>query len=235
MLEYKELMSGFQTHMLIGAVAGLALGQALGFAGASPALGLDPAIARAFGHAGSFAAVVPLITLSALLATLPDIDEPGSYIARRAHACTTLAGAGLAACLAFAARLAPSMWVVAMLTGATLGGIAGFALLRLIRRAAGGHRRLTHSLLLALVFALAAGGLRLGRLGAWPLLPAGLAWAIVIHDLGDICTPAGVPLLYPFSRKSFRILPEPICRFGEPLAALVASLAGLLLLGLLRF
>jgi len=232
-------MSGFQTHMLIGGVAGLALGRALDLVGSSPALGLDTTIAQHLGGFGAaWAALVgtglPLVILSALLATIPDIDEPGSFIARRAHTVITLTGAGLAGFAAYAAQLTPSLWVVAMLIGTLIGAMAGYALLRLIRRAAGGHRRFTHSLVLAGGLALAAGGLWLAHLSAWALIPGALAWGIVTHNLGDVVTVSGVPLLYPLSRQSFRILPAPVSRFGELIAALAASVVGLLLIGVLH-
>lgn len=219
-----------------GLVGGLALSRALERLGISPALGLDGSIAHALGAAGHYLAILassglPLSVLSALLATVPDIDEPGSFIARRAHAVITLTGVGLAGGVAALAKLSPTIWLLALLVGALLGRLAGYVALRLIRRAAGGHRRLTHSLVLTGMLALAAGGLWRCGLGAWALIPAGLAWAILIHDLGDLVTPAGVPLLYPFSRTSFHLLPAPICRVGEPLVALAASVGGLLLLG----
>lgn len=233
-------MSGFQTHMLIGGVAGLALGRALDLVGISPALGLDTMLIQYLGRSGaSWASLLstglPLVALSALLATVPDIDEPGSYIARRAEAVVTLTGAGLAFLGAIAAKLQPALWLIALTLGTIVGALAGHLLLRAIRRAAGGHRRLTHSPLLALVFALIGGALWLGHLGAWALIPAALAWGILVHDIGDLVTPAGLPLLYPFSSKSFRVLPEPICRFGEPIVALAASIAGLMLVGVLHF
>ena len=224
-------MSGFQTHMLIGGVAGLALFRALPLFGGGAALGISPIITQ---QAGGVALALPLIMLSALVATVPDIDEPGSFIARRVHTVVTLAGMGLAAFVAYAAQFAPLLWALAGVAGAVLGSLAGYVLLRLIRRGAGGHRRLTHSLVLAGGLALAACGLWLAHFGAWAIIPGALAWGIIMHDLGDVVTVAGVPLLYPLSRQSFRILPEPISRFGEPLAALAASVVGLMLLGVLR-
>lgn len=232
-------MSGFQTHMLIGGVAGLALGRALDLFGIAPTLGLDMAMTQQLGRSGTgwvslVSTGLPLIALSALLATVPDIDEPGSFIARRAHAVVTLTGVGLAAFTAYAANLPPTAWMIAAVIGAMLGAIAGHALLQFIRRAAGGHRRFTHSLVLAGALVLAAGGLWLAHLGPWAFIPGALAWGVVIHNLGDVVTISGVPLLYPFSRQSFRILPESVSRFGEPIAALAASVVGLLLLGVLH-
>ena len=232
-------MSSFQTHMLIGGVAGLALGRALERFGISPVLGLDIMMVQHLGKSGaSWASLVstglPLIALSALLATVPDIDEPGSTIARRAAAVVTLSGASLALVAAIAAKLQPALWLIALTLGTIVGALAGHLLLRLIRRAAGGHRRFTHSLVLAGALALSAGGLWLAHLAAWALIPGALAWGIIVHDLGDLVTPAGLPLFYPFSDRMVRILPKSIARFGEPIVALAALVAGLLLLGVLH-
>lgn len=226
--------------MFIGGVAGLALGRALELVGISPALGLDTMIIQHVGRSGApWASIIstglPLVVLSALLATVPDIDEPNSYIARRAEAVVTLTGAGLVGFAAYTAKLSPAMMLIALILGTIVGGITGHIALRAIRRAAGGHRRFTHSLVLAAALALVAGGLWLAHLGAWTLIPAALAWGIVVHDLGDLVTPAGLPLFYPFSDRTVRVLPKSIARFGEPLVALAASVAGLLLLGVLHF
>jgi len=232
-------MSGFHTHMLIGGVAGLALFRALPLFGDGAALGFDTTITQHLGRFGAAGAVLigtglPLVALSTLLATIPDIDEPGSFIARRARTVITLTGLGVAGFTASADHLTPVLWMLAVMIGTIIGGMAGYVLLRLIRRAAGGHRRFTHSLVLAAGLALAACGLWLAHFGAWAIIPGALAWGIIMHDLGDVVTVAGVPLLYPFSRQSFRILPQPISRFGEPLAALAALVLGLMLMGVLH-
>lgn len=215
-------MSSFQTHMLVGAVGGLVLARALAPLGIAPPVGAGTLISQ-------LGTSLPLVLLSALLATVPDIDEPGSFIARRARAVLTLTGMGLAGYAAFAAQIAPVLTLLVLVGGALVGHVVGVGALRLIRHGAGGHRRLTHSLVLALAFAVAAYGLWRAQAHAWALVPAGLAWAIVIHDVADVVTPAGVPLLYPFSGRSVRVLPEPICRMGEPLVAAGAIIVAVLL------
>jgi membrane-bound metal-dependent hydrolase YbcI (DUF457 family) len=171
-----------------------------------------------------------LIGASALLATLPDIDEPGSFIGRRVRIATSLAGAGAAGWLAFALALPIGLAVLLLAVGIIGGGAAGYGLVLAIRRAAGGHRRLTHSLVLAGALAALAGALWLGGLRTEAIVPAALAWGIVVHNLGDVVTPAGVPLLYPFSRRDVRVLPRPVSRYGETLAATVAVGIAVLLL-----
>src|SRR5215212_166368 len=93
-------MSRFGTHMLIGAVGGLALARLVGAQGypfTLPMLGPNgPTIALGCG--------------SALLATLADIDEPNSWIGRRVRwVFSVLAGI----LLAFAGwRLSDTDWGV---------------------------------------------------------------------------------------------------------------------------
>lgn len=214
-------MSSCTTHMLIGGVAGLALARVVG-TGSVP--GIPPLLVEGAIVAGS-----------ALLATVPDIDEPGSWIGRRVHAAVAFAGAPIGALVgyALAPRLGMQPLTVALI-GALIGiglvgPLMGFLVLRIIRRAAGGHRRLTHSLVLAAVLAgLAFVFWRVGQ-GTWALVPAALAWSIVIHDIGDIVTPAGVPLIWPLSTHDVRVLPRPLCQFGEPIVAVVTLAIGFLL------
>ena len=61
------------------------------------------------------------------------------------------------------------------------------------------------------------------------VVPAALMWGELLHLIGDIVTPAGVPLWYPFSRHAFR-LPHPISHFGEPLVFAGALAVGAFLL-----
>ncbi|KAB8140793.1 metal-dependent hydrolase [Chloroflexia bacterium SDU3-3] len=227
-------MSGYQTHMFIGGVAGLALVRALAASGQPPALGFTPVFVQHFGRNGPLLADLAVIAASALLATVPDIDEPGSFIARRAQAVIALAVIALAVIGAVGAGLPPAWWLVATFVGGLVGGLAGYAFVWGIRRAAGGHRRFTHSLVLAAACGLVAVALWGLGLRGWPLIPAALAWAIGVHDIGDLVTPNGLPLLHPFSQRSFRLLPEPLCRIGEPLVALLALLVVLALVGVLR-
>jgi membrane-bound metal-dependent hydrolase YbcI (DUF457 family) len=216
-------MSGFQTHALVGAVGGFALSTAL--EQLRPAL-----LAQAAQSVGTVSGCIVLV--SAIVALWPDVDEPGSWIARRVQAFATLLGVGLGLALPVVGGLPPWMIAAGALIGIGVGWMAGTLLLRSIRLGAGGHRRLTHSLVLSLPLAgLAAYGVTAGW-GAWALLPAALAWGQWLHLLADIVTPGGVPILFPFSDRDLRILPEPLCRFGEPLIALSAlGLAWVLIRG----
>ncbi len=120
--------------------------------------------------------------------------------------------------------------LVGILIGAALlGPLLGWPLLRLIRIGAGGHRRLTHSALLGGAFgALATILWQMGQ-PAWALVPGALVWGQFLHVLGDIVTPAGVPLLYPISTRDVG-LPRPFSTYGESIATLVAIIAGYVVL-----
>jgi inner membrane protein len=90
---------------------------------------------------------------------------------------------------------------------------------------AGGHRRLTHSLVLSLPLVLLAVVL-------WSVQPVAavgvglLAWGQWLHLLGDLVTPSGVPLLYPLTTRDTHLLPRPLTTIGEPLIASAALLCG---------
>jgi membrane-bound metal-dependent hydrolase YbcI (DUF457 family) len=224
-------MSSGKTHMLIGAVAGLGVARWLGL----PLVEASTDAALAWGT----------VAASTVLATLPDIDEPRSWIAQRVRLAVTLATTGIGAAMGlFALRagvvrpfagidwprypwLAPL--VLALLGLLMIGPLLGTVLLRVIRVSAGGHRRLTHSGLLALVLAGAAWWLWRADQVLLATIPACLAFSIVVHDVGDVVTPAGVPLLFPLS--SARIgLPRVIAQVGEPLVAASAIVCAYLLL-----
>jgi membrane-bound metal-dependent hydrolase YbcI (DUF457 family) len=108
-------------------------------------------------------------------------------------------------------------------SGAIIGAIAGAVLLRTIRTAAGGHRRLTHSLVMAAALILIGIGVVLLGDPRWSIIPFGMAWGLVLHILGDVVTPGGVPLAYPISTKDIRILPRPVSYHGEAIAATTAT------------
>ena len=223
-------MSGFKTHLLIGAVGGYALTHAL----APQLAGLAPPIP---GIPGGGAGVA-LIMGSAVLADWPDIDEPGSWVSRHVRKAVTVVALALGAVAGWlsTSRLpgAISPWVgaaVGLVVGGALGPPLGWLLLRLIRRGAGGHRRLTHSLVLSVPAALGAALLwDAGSHQAAGVLAA-LAWGQWLHLVGDLVTVSGVPVLYPLSRRDLRILPQPLCRIGEPIIVVVALAVAALLLG----
>lgn len=218
-------MSGFHTHAFVGAVGGLTLVTVL--EANRPDLlpgGIDALSAMMGIPAGAGGAAV--IAASACLALLPDIDEPNSFVSQRAREVMTLAGSALGLALGFMASGPAWLPLAAGAMGGIAGLLAAWALLKGIRAAAGGHRRFTHSfvlagLLAALAWALAHAGVGLG----W-LVPAAVAWGIVLHDIADVVTPAGVPLFWPVSSVTVRVLPRPWCTYGEALIVLVASVVG---------
>ena len=52
----------------------------------------------------------------------------------------------------------------------------------------------------------------------WAIVPAAPAWGLALHDLGDVVTPAALPLLWPLREGPVR-LPRAVARHGEQLAA----------------
>lgn len=216
-------MSSAPVHLLLGGVAGLALLRL------APDL-VPPALAQlAGGHL--VVRDLAVVVLSAVLATWPDAEEPGSWIARRIGTAATLLGlalgflAGLRGDVPGVPLRGVILLAIASLAGLVAGALVGRLLPRLIRRVAGGHRMLTHSLLVGAL--LAAAGLVLDRQGAPALgvVPLALAWGLVCHVVGDVVTPAGIKPLLPLSGWVL-CLPHPLARFGEPLIALVALVVG---------
>jgi membrane-bound metal-dependent hydrolase YbcI (DUF457 family) len=120
-----------------------------------------------------------------------------------------------------------ALLAVASLAGLLVGALVGRLIPRGVQLAAGGHRGLTHSLLVGAI--LAAAGLALDRQGL-PVLgvvPLALAWGLVCHVVGDVVTPAGIRPLLPISDWTLRL---PLGRFGEPIIALVAIVVGWVLI-----
>jgi membrane-bound metal-dependent hydrolase YbcI (DUF457 family) len=56
-----------------------------------------------------------------------------------------------------------------------------------------------------------------------------LVWGELLHLLGDVVTPAGVPLWYPISGQRAHI-PHPLALIGEPIMVLAAVGLGAYLL-----
>jgi len=236
-------MSGYQVHALCGAVGGLALARALSILDVTATLvtphsGLVPSVALPPGVLDGL-----IVAGSAFVALLPDIDEGGSWVARRAKLVVSLACAPIGAIIGYS--LSDKLHItgqplVAAVVGALaalgfVGPLIGALLLKLIRRTAGGHRRFTHSLVFAAVLAFVA-VIAWRFVGApWALLPGALAWGIVLHDVADLVTPHGLPLFYPLSNRDFHILPKALRRMGEPIIACVAVGVGLLLLNVVHF
>ncbi len=216
-------MSGFRTHMLIGAVSGVLLTRT-----ALPdALSQSPQLV---GLITPQTAAGGIIVASTVLATWPDIDEPGSWLSRRVHAVLTvvgtLLGVGIGGMLVWNHVLPIWGMAAATLVGMVGGRMAGWLLLRVIRIGSGGHRHLTHSLILALVLFIVACALWGSGLVCWFFLPMGLTWGVLVHLVGDVVTPGGVELLYPLSTKRYRVLPRSIARHGETIITVVVLLVG---------
>ncbi|HEX6293033.1 MAG TPA: metal-dependent hydrolase [Herpetosiphonaceae bacterium] len=224
-------MSGFQTHLIIGAVGGLGLARWLDHTQVLPL----PSGVWQLG-----APIIPLgltglgiILGSALLNLWPDLDEPGSWMSRRLKAAVALIAAPLVGLVGYALAAQGRLpmrpegaAVVGLLLGALLvGPLLGWLLLRLIRIGAGGHRRLTHSLVLGGVLAALAVALWRNGQPIWALVPAALVGSQWLHLCGDLVTVAGVPLLHPISARDFG-LPRPLAVVGEPLITVVALLVG---------
>ena len=223
-------MSSGSTHLLIGAAAGVAAARWAGLA-----LTIAPSSVMGWS----------VVVSSALLATLPDRDSGSRFIAQRFRLACRFLAAALGALLGVVAVqrgwLLALSWIpphtrhwVLPLAGALIGALLvgpllGSVLLRVIRVGAGGHRRLTHSGVVAAVLGLLAWWLWQQGLVGWALVPGCLAYAIIVHDIGDVVTTAGVPLLYPLSSMRFG-LPRPLARYGEPLIATASVLIGVFFL-----
>lgn len=248
-------MSSGSTHMVIGGVGGMAL--AVGLAHWAPdVIRTAETTVPAWPGLTQISAVVPggitgavLVIVSAVLATWPDIDTGESFMARRVRFVMTIFGGALglliawgigvtrAAAAAGALRqgaLEPAstltfVAVACILGGALLGALLGDWLLRLIRTAAGGHRHLTHSLVLSVPLAALAAGLFLAGLPLWALVPAAIAWGQWLHLAGDVPTTQGVYLLHPIWGGTVRVLPYPVCKAGELIVFCLSVVIGFVL------
>jgi membrane-bound metal-dependent hydrolase YbcI (DUF457 family) len=206
-------------------------------------LGRDHALSGALAFAG----VAPLLHVSGLhlaagvaltagAGVLPDIDEPGSTIART-----------------FGFMTAAFAWIVHKISGGHRKGthsLLGVALLTAGSLAAGSWQRtawtaggrlaepwhlIPAAVILALLFSAGlralhvgghhgdAAGIALAALVVWkswdlaqvtsrhvPVLAVCAGLGMLAHIAGDMCTHDGCPLLYPFSRHEFGLLPERI-------------------------
>lgn len=121
--------------------------------------------------------------IAALYASwLPDVDEGGARIHRRT-------------------RLERRHWPVLL-----LGTVLRIPL-RLLARAS--HRGFTHWIATGLLVAGAAGALTSRFVPAvWVPITAGVACGYLLHLLADACTPAGAPLLGPFTTRRVHLLPR---------------------------
>ena len=231
-------MSGFRTHMLIGAVGGLALAKLLAHTQFIPL----PTGPSGLAHLG--APYIPLgvtgvgiIVSSACLALWPDLDEPNSKPAQYLKTTVALITAPLAAVVSYGLALQglisqrPEVAaIVGFVLGlGLLGPLFGSLMLRLIHIGAGGHRRMTHSAVLGALLAGVSYTLWRNGQPVWALIPAALVWGQLLHVSGDVVTVSGVPLLYPFSSRDVG-LPRPFSQWGETLITVAAVIAGYWLL-----
>jgi membrane-bound metal-dependent hydrolase YbcI (DUF457 family) len=223
-------VSSFRTHALIGAVCGLAVADMLDV----------PVSINRLSWKG-----LVVVCVSAVVALWPDADQSHSWMGKNIQRAIVLGVTALGLILGVLlvdVRFGGAKWstfeynpplLMLPLLGAALGFVLvgpglGKVLLRGLRVIAGGHRRLTHSLVLAT--ALVVLGFLIRQFST-PLatIPWALAYGIVVHDLGDVVTVQGVPLFYPVVRHSYR-MPRFVTRSGERLAAAWAVGAGLAML-----
>jgi membrane-bound metal-dependent hydrolase YbcI (DUF457 family) len=190
---------------------------------------------------------VGIVGASAFLATWPDIDEPNAFISRRVRWITSIVVGILFALVGsqipnpFLPDTLPPWSVplaqagVGFILGlALVGPIVGQTLLSTIRESAGGHRRLTHSLVIGLPLLLIGAGLWAAGLWwagimPWAWLPITIAWGQILHVVGDVVTPSGVPLFWPLVKQDFHALPRALRPVGEPIIAAVMVLVLVLL------
>lgn len=226
-------MSSYVTHFICGATGGLALTHLIEPTSTCVDIGALCAPEAPIQHS-------LLVLASGFAALLPDIDEPHSWVGQRVRWTTTIVVGMLLALLGWALTglVAPEtevaalpLRVVAAVAGVALGmgilgPIAGSMLLETIRAAAGGHRRLTHSLVVSLPLALVALILWVLGLPLLALVPGILAWGQWLHLVGDVVTVSGVPLWFPLSEAKVRVLPESLARVGEPIVLTLALALG---------
>ncbi len=221
-------MSGFHTHMLIGAVGGLTAFKVIDHL--APAKVYLPLTVVGRTYVVPPAAIgIGVVVASAYLALWPDIDEPGTHVSNQVLHYMWLLG-GVIGMLAMLALSYSAVSILAgALQGAALGLVGGWPGLAILRLISGGHRRLTHSLVVGT--ALFMLGVFAYTIGMLPLaLPAfALAWGQALHLAGDIETRSGIPLFYPFGRHDYHLFPYGVARFGELIAAVTALAVGVVL------
>jgi hypothetical protein len=117
-----------------------------------------------------------------------------------------------------------------LIGGVILGPWFGYELLRGLQDMFGGHRWMTHSLITSAILAVLSIVLWFAILPIPALVVAALLWGQLLHLVGDIPTPGGVPLLWPIRRRPLA-LPYALAVWGEPMVAVVALAVGIWLLG----
>jgi membrane-bound metal-dependent hydrolase YbcI (DUF457 family) len=125
-----------------------------------------------------------------------------------------------------AASLPLGWLLLAICAAAVIGRITGRLLLNLLRFVSGGHRRLTHSLVLGISLFVLAGVLYGFGLPSLAFPSFAIAWGQFLHLIGDVVTPGGVPLFYPLWSRNIHLFPHSFTRFGEPIIFMTALLVG---------
>lgn len=91
------------------------------------------------------------------------------------------------------------------------------------------HRTWTHSILFGALLCLVTwfGSAN----GAWlaPMIAVGMGFGS--HLVADMLTPAGVPLLLPVSKRSFRLAPYPVLKMTSWILESVATVGAVLVIG----
>jgi membrane-bound metal-dependent hydrolase YbcI (DUF457 family) len=140
----------------------------------------------------------------------------GTWLAQQAHIATPLrpfVGGG-----------------VGFLLGALLvGPWLGYEVLRGAQEMFGGERRMTHSLITSAILAGICIVLWFAIPPAPTLIVAALFWGQLLHLVGDIVTPGGVPLFWPIRTQAIK-LPYALAVWGEPSITVMSLIAGTLLL-----
>lgn len=218
-------MSSFHTHMLIGGVGGLA---AYDLAGRF-APGIVPS---QFSLAGADIPIPPLaigvtcVAVSSVMALWPDLDNPDSFITHAASHLMWLVGGLAGLLLAFELTHEVLWMVVAAVLGGIVGLVGGIPILMTLRVASLGHRRMTHSLLLAFGLAFGGGVLYLLHWTAVAVLVWVVVWGELLHLAGDVVTPGGVALFFPIWPGDIHLVPFWFAVAGEPVVAILSVLVG---------
>lgn len=189
------------------------MGRTHALTGAAAWLAAAPPVAASVGVPmdASTLAVSTLATAGAAL--IPDLDHSQSTVARafgpvsqllavvvalvaggHRQATHSLAFAALAGVAVAAGQASPAGGVVSAVVVALCVGLAV--------RALGSGRvggLFGEAVLVAVALSLTWLGLEAASSLAW--LPAAVAGGVLLHVLGDLCTPEGVPLLWPLARR----------------------------------
>lgn len=204
-------------------------------------LGRGHALSGAVGYLAAAPVVLPGIgglelaagtLLCAGAALAPDLDHPGSTVSRSAGPASQVAAAGVRAVsgghrmgthsLFFSAISAVAAWWLAYVASTALAAavVAGFLVAvagPLLGRSFGMRVTATTGVAagVGLGYAINDGHL---ALGAWYALAVPLG--VFLHAMGDLLTPQGVPLGYPFTRARAKL---PLFTTGSPVEGAVTG------------